>query len=296
MEAQVEVDPNIRQTGAEKLADKCGAILERLINVNYDHAKRRLSVLLAIQIVIYLAGILAVFLPSLPLGYPAVALGLLLISEWFSADAAKFKGIAETLKRQHEYWQGFGESPSKGQLANVRVIVKDSLSEEDAKLLQEGLKFSSDKPFGAARMLENLCESAWFSQHLAGWCSRTLQGVFVITLVAAILALVAIATSTGNALAPTAAKCISSTLAFVVSIGILKSWLAFAAFSQKSKEVEAEAQRLLEKGAPTDFEAQRILAEYQIARGAAPSIPTWMWKWKREKLDHNWNELKRRTE
>jgi hypothetical protein len=296
MKVQVEADRTARETGGEQLPDKCGAILERLINVNYKHAKRRNSLHLAFQIIVYVAGILAVFMPSLSLAYPAVALALLLISEWLSANAAKFKGIAETLKRQHEYWQGFGQSPSKGQLADVRVIVKDSLSEEDAKLLQEGLKFSSKKPFGATRMLENLCESSWFSKHLAGCCSRMLQAAFVITLAAAIVALVAIATSATNAFTSTAAKCISSTLAFVVSVGILKSWLALAAFSQKSKEVEAEAERVLETGTPTDFEAQRILAEYQIGRGAAPSIPTWIWKWKRVKLNQNWNELKRRTE
>ena len=79
-----------------------------------------------------------------------------------------------------------------------------------------------------------------------------------------------------------AAKFISATLVFLISIGTLRSWLAYAALSQKAGDLDAEAGRLLAAGKLDAFEAQRLLAEYQLARASAPLVPTWVWRLRRD--------------
>ena len=88
-----------------------------------------------------------------------------------------------------------------------------------------------------------------------------------------------------------AAQCVSVTLSTLLSIGVLHSWLAFRSYSQKAEEIEAESERLSKSGADA-FEAQRTLAEYQLMRASAPTIPTWVWNKQRDCLNKNWNELK----
>jgi hypothetical protein len=271
-------------------------ILEQLINVHYDKAKIWTGWILIAQIVIYLAGVAAVFAPKLPLAYPAVALVLVLVNSWLSARATKFQLTAELLKRQHEYWQGFGQPPLPGQLADLRVEMGETLSEEADGLLREGLKYSSGERPGPERVLENLSESAWFSKHLAGWCSDRLSKLFVASAIVAVVILLIVATSlAGNQVGTIIAKCVSSTLTFLVSVGVLNSWLAFGRFQREAASIEAEAQRLLKHGTVVPFEAQRLLSEYQLLRASAPMIPTWVWTTRRRALNQTWDELKRST-
>jgi hypothetical protein len=217
-------------------------------------------------------------------------------STWLTIQASKFKGIADTLKRHHEYWQGFGKELPKGWLADLRVTVSGGITDEEDRLLRQGLRFSSSKPLGPARVLENLCESAWFTKHHAAWCAERLGVVFVLSVVFAIVLLLVLLTSMkGLTSMMAAAQCVSVTLTTLLSIGVLHSWLAFRGYSQKEGEIEAESQRLLKSGADA-FEAQRTLAEYQLVRASAPTIPTWVWKIQRDCLNKNWNDLKKPTD
>jgi len=271
--------------------------LQNLINIHYHKAKVWTGWLVAAEILIYMAGVVAVFLPNVPLEYPAVALVIVLITTRISIKAEKFKWVAESLKRQFEYCEGFGQPPSRGQLADLRASVDCTLSDKFDALLKEGLNYSSEQPLGHRRSLENLCESAWFSKHLAGWCSEKLRALFVVCIIGAVVILLIVASSApvGNHVATLIAKCVSSTLTFLVSIGILRSWLAYADFSKEAGSLETEAQRLLEDKSAGAFEAQRLLAEYQLLRATSPSIPTWVWKIRRKTLNQNWAELKRPT-
>ena len=88
------------------------------------------------------------------------------------------------------------------------------------------------------------------------------------------------------------AKFVAATLLFLISVGTLRSWLAYAALSQKAGDIDGEAGRLVAAGKVDAFEAQRLLAEYQLARASAPLVPTWVWRLHRESLNKNW-ELKR---
>jgi hypothetical protein len=269
-------------------------ILVSLMNLHYDRAKISNGWHLAIESAVYIAGLGAVFLAWLPLGYPLVPLVLILVTSWVSSRSDTCKDIAETLKRQHECFQGFGIPLSPGQLAVLRMSVGKELSQRVAPLLREGVRFSSQRPLGPERVLENLCESAWFSAFLAGWCGRQLRAAFVGTIIVAFVMLVVVAMSvSGKPAGTVVAKSVSSSLAFVISVGILKGWFAFARFSRESVKAGEEAERLLKSSSIAASEAQRLLSEYQLARASGPLIPTWVWKKWRDRLNENWRGLKK---
>jgi hypothetical protein len=280
--------PALTQTQSE-----LQTIIEGLVNHAYDKAKRWAGLVILLQSILFLAGVAAIILPSFTLSYPWIALPLALVGAWMSGQAAKFKGMAEQAKRQHEYLAGFGMTPSRGILADLRVSLARELPEEADRLLCQGITYSSGKPPGAARVLENLCESGWFTKHLANWCACSLRALFLITVTIAISLLLLSATSlSGASVGIVAARFVAATLTFLISIGTIRFWLAYAALSKKAGDIDAEASRLLEAGKLDAFEAQRLLAEYQLTRASAPFVPTWVWRLRRDILNKHW-ELKR---
>jgi hypothetical protein len=263
--------------------------MEKLVNAAYLLAKRWAGVVVVLQAVLYLVGVLAVFVLFLTLSYPWIALPLALVGAWVSGRASKFKGAAETLKRQHEHWAAFGQAPSNRQLADWRVDLPDQIRADLDRLLREGITYSSEKPVGPLRALENLAESAWFSKHLARSCATGLCIIFAVSLALAVsLLLLSATTLAGSSVGIAAAKCVSATLLFLISVGTLRSWLAYHRFSQKAGEIDAEACRLSAEGDPDPCEAYRLLTEYQIARASAPLIPTFVWRWRQRRLNENW--------
>jgi len=271
----------------------CVDIIEGLVNQAYDKAKWWAGSVIGLQATLFVAGIVAIFFTKFTLSYPWIALPLSLVGAWMSGRAAKFKRMAERAKRQHEYLAGFGVAPSRGMLADLRVSLARELPQETDRLLREGITYSSGKPPGAARVLENLCESGWFTKHLADWCACALRALFLGTVGIAVALLLLSATSlSGTPVGIVAAKFVAATLIFLISIGSLRSWLAYAALSQKAGDIDADAGRLLAAGKLDAFEAQRLLAEYQLARASAPLVPTWVWRLRRDTLNKHW-ELKR---
>ena len=268
-------------------------IVEGVVNRAYDKAKRWAGSVIGLQTTLFIAGVAAIFFPGFTLSYPWIALPLALVGAWMSGQSAKFKGMAECAKRQHEYLAGFGVAPSGAMLADLRVSLPKELPQELDCLLREGITYSSGKLPGAVRVLENLCESGWFTKHLANWCACGLRAMFLGTVVIAVGLLLLSATSlSGTPVGVVAAKFVAATLIFLISIGTLRSWLAYASLSQKAGDIDASAERLLASGDLDSFEAQRLLAEYQLSRASAPLVPTWVWRLRRDTLNKNW-ELKR---
>lgn len=267
----------------------CLDVIEGSVNQAYDKAKWWAGSAIALQAALFVAGVAAIFFTKFTLSYPWIALPLALLAALISGRASKFKRMAERAKRQHEYLAGFGLAPSRGMLADLRVSLGRELPADTDRLLRQGITYSSGKPAGAARVLENLCESGWFTKHLADWCACALRALFLGTVGIAVALLLLSATSlSGTPVGIVAAKFVAATLIFLISIGTLRSWLAYAALSQKAGDIDVEAGRLLTAGNPDKFEAQRLLAEYQLARASAPLVPTWVWRLRRDFLNGNW--------
>ncbi len=264
-------------------------VLGTLVNRAYDRAKRWAGAWLILQGMLFLGGVVAVFWPAATLSYPWVAVPLALIGVEITGRASKYKSLAETAKRHHEVVVGFGISPSRTQLADLRQSLQNEMSPEADALLKKGITYASSEPVGPRRALENLCESAWFTKHLANRCVIWVAATVIIsfTIVLSLL-LWSAATLGGAAGGVIAAKSVAATFTFLISVGAIRSWVAYAKLSQKAKEIDTEACRLLTTDAPSTFDVQRLLTEYQVSRASAPLIPTWVWKIHRSSMNADW--------
>ena len=264
-------------------------VLKTLVNRAYDRAKRWAGGVLILQSCLFIAGVMAVFWPVWTLNYPWLAVPVALFGAWVAARAATFKGMAESAKRQHEYVEGFGVKPSGSQLADLRQDLQKELSPDAVELLGLGITYASEESYGPRRALENLCESAWFTKHLARRCVYWVAGAFIVTFVIGIsMLLYSAAKASGTEAGAAAAKSVAATFTFLISVGSIRSWVSYAKLSAKAEKSDADATRMLGTANPSMFEVQRLLMEYQVARASAPLIPTWIWRIHRNAMNEDY--------
>ncbi len=264
-------------------------VLGTLVNRAYDRAKTWAGVGLCLQILLFGAGVVAIFWPAVTLSYPWVAVPLALIGAEIARRASNYKGMAEAAKRQHEYVVGFGLKPSTAQLADLRQSLQNELSPEMDRLLKLGITYASTEPYGPRRALENLCESSWYTKHLANRCMMWVGATVMISMTVAISLLLWSSSSLPGTFAGfAAAKSVAATFTFLISVGAVRSWVGFAKLSHKAKDIDSEACKLLAGGEPDGIEVQRLLSEYQIARASAALIPTRMWRLHQNSMNEDW--------
>ena len=275
-------------SSVQKTPDKI-PVLIRLQNTAFRQAKLWSGLLVGLQVFLFAGGVVSIFSERWSLSYPWLAFPLAVVGVWISSRAAHFKSRAEFLKRQHEYLDGLGNRPSDRISANLQAELPAELKPEVERLLTEGVTYASDSPAGLKRVLENVCESAFFSQHLAGRCAVYLLGLLMVTGVFAVsFLLYCLHTLHDAATAVTAARSIAATLVFLISAGTVRSWRGYASFSAKADQTYADAARLLTGENLDACETHRLLSEYQLARAAAPLLPTTVWKLHRGRLNQIW--------
>jgi hypothetical protein len=180
-------------------------------------AKRWSGKVLILQAGLFVAAVVAIFWPRWTLTYPWLAFPFALFGAWVSARASGFKSMAESAKRQHEYVVDFGVKPSGAQLADLRQDLKKELSPGMANLLKLGITYASGEPQGPRRDPENLCESAWFTKHLARRCVYWVAGTFIVTLAVGVsLLLYSTANINGTEAGTAAAKSVAATFTFLM--------------------------------------------------------------------------------
>jgi len=266
-------------------------LLKRLVNTAFQKAKLWSFAVIGLQLLVFFSGVASIFWTKLSLSYPWIALPLAAVAAYLATQAAKHRSLAESLKRQHELADGFGKAPSCAQLADTKHALGELLSDEVDAQLRPGITYSSEAENGAHRLLENLIESAWFSKHLASWCSKRLCAVFAVSLVLSVSILLWCVGHLNNpsvTLEAAASKLVSATLLFMLSVGLIRTWLSFSRFAGKSQVNEQQAAAQLQHNKSDNLEALRLLTEYQLARATAPMIPTWVWRYRKEKLNHDW--------
>lgn len=103
-------------------------VLKSLVNRAYDRAKWWGTAVLSLQVILWLGGMIAIFLPRFTLTYPWIAVPVALLGVDISRRASNYKGMAESAKRHHEFVDGFGLKPSGSQLADLRQTLRAELS------------------------------------------------------------------------------------------------------------------------------------------------------------------------
>jgi len=211
------------------------------------------------------------------------------IAQWMSDSR---RSGAQAILRKFEMLDALGWNVSPRELRNLHVSLPPGVKTKlDSSSKSPYKYFASKSPRSAKRLMENLTETTYFSQHLA---KRSAQVFFAITALifaaAVILLILALQESTTQTVEETTAKVVVSVLVFLFTAGFVRLTYEFYNFSQIASRIEAGASLLCRQDNIDMEEAIKLYHEYQIARAGAPLIPTQIWKWMRDELNKRWEQ------
>jgi hypothetical protein len=271
-------------------------ILKRAIHEGYAAAKFWQNAAIVVQVIIFGLGVLALFWPTFSPSYAPVALIVAAILAAIKMRASFLKGEAESNKRVHEYHDSFGGEVPKSLLTDLEASTSETIPAQKIAELDKGLEFASTSAPGERRALENVQESAWWSK-IGARCTRNiLLAIFIVVAVGSIALLVAVTLHSDHAAIQTQAatgKIVAATLLCIFSLNLLPGIWGFHRFATKAQEVDADCERKLSKAEITPLEAFRLMTEYQMSRASSPLIPTFIWNFKKVKLNRAWDRHKR---
>lgn len=201
----------------------------------------------------------------------------------------EFRAKGQGLRRKIEYLDGLGWEIPSAYLSDLLVLLPTNITSAAKPKGATEPYFASQLAVGPARLLDNLCESSWFSKHLAdsmaNWCTFLSVGVLAVALVT----LYAAATATpSHELATTLARLAIVLLSTLLSLGIAALARDYRAFSHAAGQIEAAADHMRRDGSPSERDAIMALHDYQLARAASPIVPEWLWELKRSSLNALW--------
>lgn len=258
----------------------------------YDHSKRWWWTSLACKVGIFVVGTIVVIWAQ---GWKSSAVLIFLIylaSEFSLIRSDSFKGRAETIVRKLDFEESFGWKISGAEMSDLEMRSPASLRKNLPAAASEEEYFASTEDLGPRRAAENVVESAFWSKHIAEKMGHLYLGITCILVIGSIVILVVIIDSVQNISSlSNVGRLVTSALMLVFSLGLLKLMLGYYGFSKKAERAEQAAENLL-KGDCNERDAIKVLHDYQVARAAAPLLPTRLWKRMRDDLNEQWKRRK----
>jgi hypothetical protein len=246
---------------------------------------------LTIQIIASLGGAVAVLVGSVSPGW-ALFLGLTsvaaLLGRW---RGDFFRQLGEALLRHVELEDGMGWPVSRKVLADslARGIAVASSAASRARE-QENFYASTRKP-GALRTLDNVCESAWWTQQNAHWMAWKMVSLVVVLCLVAVWSLLVAAAIMGPPDPIEVSRLITAGISVVFAGNLVRLPFEYFRLSGNASESDRKASELIGgKSSPTEAEAVRLLGDYQLARAMGPPIPDWVWRRRRDHLNEIWKQ------
>lgn len=218
---------------------------------------------------------------------PAVATATYVFIQW-RADV--LQGRAEAIIRKLELREGFGREISEQDKADL-FMEASRRSQKKALEPEESPYFDSPKLPSSLGAVENVRQSAWFTKHLAG--SIAAMAFFATVLVFSIffVSLVIVVQSPSLQLwGSIIGRATVTLLVFLSAMGYLRLGFRYRSYSQRSERIVERASGLNEQERASDIEALLLLHEFQICRAAAPMIPEWLWKRRKDELNRLWDQ------
>jgi hypothetical protein len=253
-----------------------------------DCAKRWWGVSLGVKGLGFLTGAFISVLPPEPV--PFIVAACTLVAELCSYRSDAVKSTAQQFRRKLDLQDGFGWQIPKTDLSDLRVRCS-SWVKKRARLhpVNEPYFASTDSP-GPVRALKNVCESAWWTKHLAQrmatYCWTTMVIAVIISFIILIVALQATSTHSTQV---NVARMVTAFLMFFLSLGLVKLAFGYGSLSKNSERSEKAADRALQ-ATPDGLGAFKVLYDYHLNRAAGPLLPTWLWKMRKDELNQTWQE------
>ena len=149
--------------------------------------------------------------------------------------------------------------------------------------------FRSGKNPSPLRLLENLMESACWTKHLSGTMFVIFTVVVVVCCFMSVLALgmaIHLALSEPDSAGIAYVKIVLSIIASMFALDLVRIAATYRTFSRACSRIEEIAESMTQQGQNVDLaEAIFLVYEYQNLRAASPTIPTWVWRRRRDELN-----------
>jgi hypothetical protein len=172
-------------------------------------------------------------------------------------------------------------------IADYRAGVSNKALAKFDKILH-GSEFATASACGPRRLLEQVEESAWFSEKLSGCAAWIALGMVLLASIVAFSVLYVAGFTPGSS--TKWIQTAGSAVLFLITGGILTRCLKYFSFANAARECVRALQPLLGDPALKESSAMSVILEYQIQRAGAPQVPSILWKWKHPHLNELWAE------
>lgn len=262
------------------------ALEQRLHNIEvrvFTLAKDWFAAAVAFRFAAMAAGLLAInpaYAPQAPYAVAALAV----VAEICSMRSDLLKGRADKLLRLRELWDGLGWQPDPTSVADVLAVIPDRIEGATPTSEHGYPAFATAKPVGVERALENVKESAWWTQQLSLLMSKTIGSAVLVAGLISFVSLVictAAAISTPSRLA--GARAATALLVTMFSGGIIKLAYAYYVLHDRARHAVTRVNQRQDNDDLT--RRLPILFEYQNARSTGPLIPDAIYKLFRQRLN-----------
>lgn len=264
-----------------------------LCQAYFEISKRWMIAAISSKVLIFIIGMITFSLPIISGYAPFLVTIFAIISDLLSWHSDMIKGTAEALLRKLDLWDSFGWAISKAEMSDILMRSPTNLYKLAPVEVVGEEYFASKEGIGAKRALENIQESAWWSKHQSermGHYCLTVTCILITVLFGVLLVSVQ-TVSSSNTLA-NIGRVVTSALMLVFSLGLFKFVMGYYGFSRKAAQIEKEIEVLILSQTLGITEAIKVTHEYQIARAAAPLIPSWVWKLMRPALNEMWKKYR----
>jgi hypothetical protein len=276
-------------TDPAEIAPSPDLALAKFVDLSLARANRWTALVITLYVLLFIVGVVAVFVSRFSLGFPWLAVPLALIAGGLGVDALRHQREAERLQRLFESHVQLGQPITEAMLETFRHKLPRKFSNEIDQLVQGSAAFLNRTPSTMQASVTLLSEKSWYTHHFAAICSKKLEIVFWSTLAIALGSLAyAGVTLASSPLGMGAAQCIAAVFLLSLAGGVLRAWQGLHQFSVRCRELHEGAARWLKAGAVDVGEAQMLWTEFQLARASAPLLPAVLQHFYQSRLDEEY--------
>ena len=218
---------------------------------------------------------------------PALLTAAYVVLQW-RTDV--LQGKAEVVRRKLDFQNGLGWEISEQEKAEMLIEASRAVR-KSAYGPEESPYFDSQEPVSFRRAVENLRQSAWYTNHQAREMSRWAFTASTIVFVLAGVSMVVVLQSPPiQRWGPTIGRTVVTVLVFLFAMGYINLGFRYRSLSQQAEKAVNRASNLLGLDAVPEIPTIQLLHEYQIACAAAPMIPDWLWNRRKDGLNRLWHD------
>ena len=257
-------------------------------------AKRWWGASLGAKALGFLTGACISVLPPEPV--PFIVAAFTLVAELCVYRSDTVRSTAQQFRRKLDLQDGFGWQMPNTDLSDLLVRCSSWVKKRARTHPVNEPYFASTDPPGPVRALKNVCESAWWTKHLAQRMATYCWTIMVIGLIGAVITLiVALQATSVHTAQVNVARMVTAFLMLFLSFGVIKLTLGYSSLSKNSDSNEKAADRALQTASLEELGAFKVMYDYHLNRAGGALLPTWLWNMRKDDLNQTWKEHRNGT-